>query len=333
MKKSVGAALLALVLVALTLFWFLGRGDDRDGVLELHGNVDVRQVSLAFEEAGRLAELNVEEGDTVAAGDIVARLDTETLALQARQAEAELAARRAQLDQLRNGSRPEEIAQAREARRAAQAEAARTRQDLARMQQARAATDGRAVSTQDLDAARSAAEAAAARAGEAGQALTLARKGPRAEQVATAAAQVQAAEAQAALLRHRVEMGVLRAPHRGVVRARLLEEGDMASPQRPVLDLALLSPKWVRVYVGEADLGRVHPGMAAHVTSDSAPDAPVKGQVGYISSVAEFTPKSVETEELRTALVYEVRVIVSDTREALRLGQPVTVRLDIGGQK
>ncbi|MCJ1962764.1 biotin/lipoyl-binding protein, partial [Novosphingobium mangrovi (ex Hu et al. 2023)] len=196
MKKSVGAALLALVLLALTLFWFLGRGDDGDGVLELHGNVDVRQVSLAFEEAGRLTELTVEEGDTVAAGDVVARLDTETLALQVRQAEAELAARRAQLEQLRNGSRPEEIAQAREAVRAAQADAERTRQDLARMQQASAATEGRAVSTHDLDAAKSAAEAAAARAEEAGQALALARKGPRVEQVATAAAQVQAAEAQ-----------------------------------------------------------------------------------------------------------------------------------------
>src|SRR5690606_4102629 len=86
-------------------------------------------------------------------------------------------------------------------------------------------------------------------------------------------------------------------------------------------------PKWVRVYVSEPDLGKIRPGMEARVFTDSHPEQPISGKVGYISSVAEFTPKSVQTEELRTSLVYEVRIIVADADNVLRLGQPVSVRL------
>lgn len=330
MKKSAVFAVLALCLVALGLVWVVSRQSSDASILELHGNVDVRQVSLAFEESGRVFRLAVEEGDQVKAGEIVARLDTTTLSLQARQAAAQFQASRENLKQLENGSRPEEIAQAREVLAAARADAKRTQEDLARLQQVDTRTSGRGVSGHDLDAARSAAQAATARAQEAEQAWTLARKGPREEQIAAASAQLEAARAQSALLDHRVEMGVLRAPASGIVRSRLLEVGDMASPQQPVFDIALLSPKWVRVYVAETDLGRVRPGMRAQVTSDSDPDHPVEGHIGYISSVAEFTPKSVETEDLRTALVYEVRVMIADKAGSLRLGQPVTVRLDIG---
>lgn len=334
MNKSRIAAALVIVFGAIALAVWLGsRSADDDGHLTLHGNVDVRQVSLAFEESGRVSELAVEEGDQVKAGDVVARLDTTSLALQVRQAQAQVAAQDENLRQLRNGSRPEEIAQAQEALRAAQADAARSAQDLARLREVSANTSGRAVSAHDLDAASSAAKAGKARAEEAAQSLALARKGPREEQVAASGAQVEAARAQLALLRHRVDMGTLRAPADGEVRSRLLEIGDMASPQQPVFDIALLSPKWVRVYVSETDLGRIRPGMAASVLTDSAPDRAVTGRIGYISSVAEFTPKSVETEDLRTALVYEVRVLVEDKANRLRLGQPVTVRLDTGTRR
>ena len=101
----------------------------------------------------------------------------------------------------------------------------------------------------------------------------------------------------------------------------------MATPQKPVYALAITRPKWVRVYVNEPDLGKVKPGQSARVTTDSAPDRPITGKVGYISSVAEFTPKAIQTEELRTSLVYEVRVVVEDNDDALRLGQPATVVL------
>ena len=301
--------------------------------LVLHGNIDVRQVSLAFEESGRIGELRAEEGDNVKAGAVLAVLDTVSLKLQAEQAQAQIDVQRQNLLKLRNGSRPEEIAQAQARLVAAEADAARAEADLTRLQGISTRTQGRGVSVQDLDHASKQAVAARAQARSQAEALRLARQGPRREDVAAGQAQVKAAEAQLALLQHQIDQGVLRAPVDGVVRSRLLEPGDMASPQKPVFALVLAHPKWARIYVGEPDLGRIRMGMGAKVTSDSQPDRAIAGKIGYISSVAEFTPKSVETEELRTSLVYEVRVLVDDKANQLRLGQPVTVRLDAGRPK
>ena len=104
----------------------------------------------------------------------------------------------------------------------------------------------------------------------------------------------------------------------------------MVSPQRPVFDLAIVDPKWVRAYVSEPDLGKLHPGMQASISTDSFPGVAYSGWIGFISSVAEFTPKPVETVELRSSLVYEIRVFVNDPQDQLRLGMPATVTLDVG---
>ncbi|HHH35906.1 MAG TPA: HlyD family efflux transporter periplasmic adaptor subunit, partial [Gammaproteobacteria bacterium] len=117
----------------------------------------------------------------------------------------------------------------------------------------------------------------------------------------------------------------LKAPAAGVIRNRILQPGDMASPQSPVLTLALTTPVWVRAYLPESDLGRVAPGMRAWILTDSYPEKRYKGWVGYISPTAEFTPKNVETPELRTRLVYQVRVFACNPEGELRLGMPATV--------
>lgn len=300
------------------------KGGAGDGALTLYGNVDIRQIALAFEGSGRVLEMAVDEGARVQAGQTLAVLDTQTLALQAAQARAQIEAQRQSLHKLESGTRPQEVAQAQSRVAAARADAARARQDLARLRQL---AGGGAASRQALEHAQTAAQVAGAKVRETQEALRLAQIGPREEDIAAARAQLKAAEAALALLEHQIEQGALRAPVSAVVRARLLEPGDMASPQRPAYTLALTQPKWVRVYVAEPDLGRVAPGMPAAVTTDSQPDQPLRGTVGYIASVAEFTPRQVQTAELRTSLVYEVRVQVDDPADALRLGQPATVRL------
>ena len=323
-----------LTLIALSLcLSACGKGKSDKNRLELSGNVDVRQVSVAFEQTGRISELRAQEGDTVKAGAVLGLLDTVSLKLQAEQAKAQLEVQEQNLRRLRSGSRPEEIAQAAARLASAEAESRRASDELARLRGIASDTGGRGTSSQDIDAAEKQVAAANASVREQAAALRLAREGPRSEDIAGGAAQVEAARAQLALLQHQVDQGVLRAPVDGVVRARLLEPGDIASPQKPAYDLARTQPKWVRVYVAESDLGRVRPGMAASVTSDSQPNQPVAGRVGYISLVAEFTPKTVQTEDLRTSLVYEVRVTVDDPGNRLRLGQPVTVRIDLAGQK
>lgn len=328
MKKKL--ILLTLAILALLLAawaWWKYHSDEPGNALVLHGNVDIRQISLAVDGSGRVAKLLAEEGDSVKAGALLAVLDTRTLALQAEEAQARMEIQRQTLLRLRNGARPQEVAQARSRLDAAQADAARAQQDLARLEGIAANTQGRAVSAQDLDRAKSTLKIAKSKVDEQREALRLIREGTRAEDVGAAEAQLKAAQAQLALLRHQIAQGELKAPADAVIRSRLLEPGDMATPQRPVFALALTQPKWVRVYVSEPDLGKVQPGMAARVLTDSHPGQPITGKVGFISSVAEFTPKAVQTEELRTSLVYEVRVIVDDRNNQLRLGQPATVHL------
>jgi HlyD family secretion protein len=144
---------------------------------------------------------------------------------------------------------------------------------------------------------------------------------------------LRANEAQLAFLRQQLADAELRAPLDAVVRSRLMEPGEMASPQRPVLSLAIVNPKWVRAYVSEPDLAKTRTGMRAHIAVDSFPGRQFDGWIGFVSPVAEFTPKNVETSELRTILLFEVRVFVNDPGNELPLGMPATVdlMLDAGG--
>ncbi|WP_409295013.1 efflux RND transporter periplasmic adaptor subunit [Pseudomonas sp. KCJK8670] len=327
MQKKLVIALLAATLVGFGAWYYVHTRGDQGGDLVLHGNVDIRQVSLAFTGSERIGEMRVEEGDTVKAGQVLATLDSRALKLQIDQANAQVAVQQANVLRLRNGSRPEDIDRA-----SAQAAASKAQVDLAatqlrRLQTIRAnSSGGRAVSQQDLDNAAAQLKVRQAQWEDSQKALRLARIGPRAEDIAQAEAQLQSARAQLALLQHNLDETELRAPQDATVRSRMLEPGDMASPQRAVYALAITTPKWVRAYINESQLGHIRPGLPARVTTDSHPDAPVQGQVGFISDVAEFTPKAVQTAELRTALVYEVRIIVDDKDNRLRLGMPATVR-------
>ena len=139
----------------------------------------------------------------------------------------------------------------------------------------------------------------------------------------------EAAVAAVALAQRQFDDTRLYAPSDGTVEDRILQPGDMASPSTPVYTIALPSPLWVRTYVPEREVGRVRLGLAATISTDSYPGRVYHGWVGYVSPTAEFTPKTVETPELRTALVYQMRVYVCDAQGELRLGMPATVHIDL----
>lgn len=328
-KKLVGIAIVAAAAIAAGA-WYWSRPVADDKELVLYGNVDLRQVALAFPASERVARVLAEEGQKVQAGQVLAELDTRGLRLRLAEAEAQAAAQQQVLARLKAGTRAEELAQAAARTASAQADTDLARQQLERALAVQQDSNGRAISQQDVDAARARAKSAQAALEQARQGQQLARHGPRREDIAQAQAQVDAANAAIALLQYQLGEASLKAPVNAVVRARLMEAGDMASPQRPVYTLAIADPKWVRTYVREADLGRIKPGLAASISIDSQPGKTLAGKVGYISSVAEFTPKSVQTEELRTALVYEVRVLADDKADVLRMGMPATVRIAIG---
>ena len=317
--------LLALVAVAVAVgaWWWLGpdRGQQPEQIA-LYGNVDIRQVDLAFKTSERIVGMHVREGQAVHSGDLLAQLDAARAEHSLQRAEAQMAAQAQQLAALEAGSRPEEIERAQAELQAAQAEAqnaqanARRLEDLGRRKLA---------SPEQVDNARALLEAARGRAGSAAAALKLARAGPRPEEIARARALLRAAAAEVALARQTLVETRLHAPVDGVIRDRLAEPGDMAAPGKPVYSLALVDPVWVRAYLPETELGRIHPGLAVQVQTDSFPDKRYRGWVGYISPTAEFTPKTVETTEVRSDLVYQVRVYVCNPENELRLGMPATV--------
>jgi len=290
--------------------------------LVLQGNIDIRQVQLGFRVNGRIAEMFVEEGDRVEAGTALAHLDPESLENERAVAAADLATRQADLRRLEAGMRPAEIRSA-EARVIEARASQRSAEETARRQETLFANG--AVSQQSATESRARAEETRARLHVAEAALNLAREGFRAEDVDAGRAALAAAEARLRTAETRLADATLKAPSAGVVLARVREPGAIVQPGEATLTLALDRPLWVRAYVQGEDLARVAPGAEAEVWTDAAPDRRYRGQVGFVSPTAEFTPRTVQTENLRSGLVYQVRIIVAEPDALLRQGMPASV--------
>jgi HlyD family secretion protein len=300
--RVVIVALGIAILTSLIWFGFAWHGRKAKGRLVLHGNVDIRQVQLAFNDSERITALLVREGDRVHAGQLVATLDSRRFEAAFANSEANAAAQR------------ENVLKAEADTLAAQADLTNAQLTFKRIEELRTQ---KVVSPQDLDNARAALDAATAR-------LAAAKQG-----IAAAKATLKADEAALELAKRDLVNAELCAPSNGVIQDRLLEPGDMASPQVPVFTMALDDPMWVRAYVPETDLGKIHEGMKAEVTTDSFPTKHYEGWIGFISPTAEFTPKTVETAEVRTKLVYQVRVFVHNPEGELRLGMPAVVTIPL----
>jgi HlyD family secretion protein len=327
MSKVRLAILLVVAVCAVVIVWRLAARHHNPGELVLYGNVDLRQADVPFNASERVTEVLVQEGDHLKRGQVMARLDPTRIQPQVAKAEADVAAEQEVVNRLHAGSRPQEIAQARANVVSTEADSANARRQYDRLMELSRSTSGRAVSRQDLDSAHATLDVADAKLAVNRKALDLQVAGPRKEDIAQAEAQLRSDQAQLALLRRQLEDTELRAPLDAVVRSRLVEPGEITSPQKSAFTLAITDPKWIRAYVSEPDLGAVREGLQASVTTDAFPSQPFSGWVGFISPMAEFTPKTVETEELRSSLVYEIRVFVKDPDDKLRLGMPATVRL------
>lgn len=328
-RRRIGLVVLAatglLLLAGAAWIYFSPDNTDRTR-LELQGNIDVRQVNLSFKVAGRIESSAVDEGDPVKAAQVVATLEQIDFQNDLRLTISQRDAAAATLERLMNGSRPEEITQARAQVSELKATLERGRQDFRRAEQGHRTG---AVTQEEFDRTRFAVQELEAKLKSAEQTLRLAELGPRREEIAQARAQLRAEEARVAQAQQRLADTQLVGPNDGVILTRAREKGAVVQPGETVFALTLTSPVWVRTYVGEPDLGLVQPGMPAGVTTDSAPGRVYRGHVGFISPTAEFTPKTVETRELRTDLVYRLRIVVDDPDGGLRQGMPVTVTLDL----
>jgi HlyD family secretion protein len=322
-KKRSALIVAAIVLVAAAVygFWYYQQ-QQQERPLTLYGNVDIRTVNLGFRVDGRLASLAVDEGDAIRPGQLLGKLDDAPYHNALQQAQANVGNARAKLALLQAGYRAEEIAQVRS--EMAQRQSAFSYADsFLKRQQGLWAKN--ATSADALEDARTARNQAQANLQAAKDKLAQYLSGNRPQEIEQAKASLAQTEAALAQAQLNLQDTRLLSPSAGTLLTRAVEPGTMLSAGGTVFTLSLTQPVWVRAYVNEINLGKAAPGTELEIYTDGRPNKPYHGKIGFVSPTAEFTPKSVETPDLRTDLVYRLRVIVTDADDALRQGMPVTI--------
>jgi HlyD family secretion protein len=299
-----------------------------EGGLFASGTVEATDVQIGFEVPGRIDRVMVREGDAVEAGTLVARLDPAEAHARRAQAQAGLRAAQAVLLELESGARPEEIAQAHAAFEAARLR----REDVARdLERTRILFEGGAVSQEGRDKAQTAFALASRQEEQAREQLGLVRSGPRVERIEAQRAQVAQALAVLEGAEEMLRKVDLRTPFAGTITVQHREPGAVVPPGAPILTLMDPASRWVRVYISGDQIGAIRLGATATITSDTYPDKGYEGEVVFIASQAEFTPKNVQTAEERVKLVYAVKIrIIGDPGFELKPGMPADVRLERG---
>ena len=325
-KKAIVIVVAALVVVAVGVGVYLNWRKAQRDELTIYGNVDIRQVDLGFRVTGRIEEMRFEEGDQVKKGQILAVLDKGPFKTDVDSSKAQMQAQQATLDKYQKGNRPEEIDRAK----------ASFHEKEVRFNNAQRLYDRRvrlvgsgSISKQQYDDTLADRDAAEAQEQLAHADMALAVAGFREEDIRQVQANLAAAEAKLAQAEINLQDTEICSPSDGIILTRVREPGAIVSAGQTVYTLQLMSPVWIRTYVNEKELGLIYPGMPADMYTDTRPGKPYHGQIGFISPVAEFTPKNVETVELRTDLVYRLRVIVDDPDNGLRQGMPISVKLKL----
>src|SRR5579883_880909 len=388
-KRIVPILVIVLAVVAGAIAYRnLHHGDPNRIVVS--GNIELEEVNIAFKTAGRLIERAVDEGDTVRKGQVIARLDRDqliaqqeretaglqsseyqlaqaetslqwqkaTLAADIEQKKADLAAAEARLAELKHGSRPQEIQDARAAVEAAQAEADRARKDYERGQTLIKNDD---ISAAQFDQYRDRADATAASLKSARERLDLVLAGPRIEQIEAQAAQVERSrallkmteanalelkrreqelatrraeaarsKASLALIGTQISDTVADSPVDGVVLVKAADVGEILAPGTTVVTVGDIDHPWLRGYINETDLAKVKIGSLARVTTDSYPGKVYRGRVSFISSEAEFTPKQIQTQQERVKLVYRIKIEVENPNHELKSNMPADAEIVLG---
>jgi HlyD family secretion protein len=328
-QKSVKRTRLATTLLLFATLTACSGDDTPPGQVLLAGTVEAREVGLAFRVNGRIDSLGTDEGQVVSKGQTVAQLDAEPYRLAVERAAAETRAAREALAALQAGSRKQEIRAAQAALAAARAELAYARSDLDRIERL---VRQKLAPQERLDQTQLRVRSARAGVTRAQEELALLREGPRQEDIRRAQAQFEASKAALATAREQLGFATLDSPVNGVVSVRMAEAGEVVAAGQPVFRVSELGHPWVRAYLSETDLARVTLGQKARVKVDGL-DRTFEGKLTFISPEAEFTPKTVETRELRTGLVYRVKVQVDNPEGVLKLGMPADVILPVSSNE
>lgn len=290
----------------------------------LSGSIEARETDVAFQVPGRIATLSVDEGDIVKAGQDVASLDSRDYELALASAQANAAVSKAALKLVEAGARPQELQVAKAAVEQAEAQLRYAKSEVRRIS---SLVPKHLASQDQSDRARLQEDVARATLSQAQQKLALLQEGARKEEIARARADFAAKQQAVAMAQQQLSYVNLKSPVSGYVTLRLAEKGEVVGVGQAVFRVVTLDKPWVRVYISEQDLPRIKLDQTAEVRVDGLPGKVFKGRVAFISPEAEFTPKTVETKELRVDQVYRVKVEVANPNGILKIGMPADVTL------
>jgi len=331
MKRVIPVLILLAAAIAAGVYLYprLTRKPAAASQLTLSGNIEAHESLVSFKVQGRLVDLPVQEGQQVTQGALLAQLDDADYRQKMRIDEANVGVRKSDLVLELAGTREQEIKALQQSMLDAQADMAQKEIDSERAQNLFAKDE---VSAEDRDHAATALKRAQATYQASQQRYSEAVEGTRKEDIAIVRANLHAANASLGLSRVNLGYTILRAPSAGVITVREAEVGEVVLPGTPVVTLADLDHVWLRAYIAETDLGRIHWGQAATITTDTYPGKPYHGRISFISSSAEFTPKSVQTYKERVTLVYRIKIDIDNPNHELKPGMPADAHIDLTAQ-
>jgi HlyD family secretion protein len=326
MKRVIPIVILLAAVVAAGVYYYPRLTKKKAAVnqLTLSGNIEAHESLVGFKVQGRIVELPVEEGQQVEQGTLLARLDDADFKQRVRIDEATVRVRESNLGLVLAGTRHQEVRAAQQTMIDAQADLDEKKIDNERAQRLFAKDE---VSAQERDLAATALKRSEAIFKAAQQRYNEAVEGSRKEDIAIARANVNEAGASLGLSQVNLSYTILRAPSAGVVTVRQVELGEVVAPGSPVVTLADLDHIWLRAYIAETDLGSIHWGQEATITTDTYPGKQYHGRISFISSDAEFTPKSVQTTKERVTLVYRIKIDIDNFNHELKPGMPADAHL------
>ncbi|HSA32350.1 MAG TPA: efflux RND transporter periplasmic adaptor subunit [bacterium] len=313
--KKICAVALFLLLAACN-----GKKDTNEIVLT--GSVESDTVRIASLVPGRLTEVNAVEGAKVKQGAVLARIDTADLELQLRQADTGVRAASARLALVRKGARSEDLATAKELVNQAEIAAdkfEREYQRLSRLKEAGSVTD------KDLDDMMTQRDRAKSQVEQAKKQYEKAQNGAQKEEIDAAIAAYDQARSTIDILKKKIADCTVYAPRDGTVLHRLAEPGEVIGAGSSIAVISDLATVKITAFVPERELGLVKLGMQATVRVDSFPDKPLSATVSRIADVAEFTPKTIQTQEERVKTVYRIELTADNGAGIFKPGMPVDV--------
>jgi HlyD family secretion protein len=328
MKKVIPIVILLTVAIAAGVYFYprLTKKAAPTNLLTLSGNIEAHESLVGFKVQGRIVELPVEEGQQVEQGTLLARLDDADFKQKVRIDEAGVRVRESSLALTLAGTRQQEVKAAQQTMIDARADLDEKKIDNERALKLFAKDE---VSAQERDQAATALKRAEAIFKASQQRYNEAVEGSRKEDIAIAHANLNEASANLGLSQVNLGYTVLRAPSAGVVSVRQAELGEVVAPGSPVITLSDLDHIWLRAYIAETDLGRIHWGQEATITTDTYPGKQYHGRISFISSTAEFTPKSVQTYKERVTLVYRIKIDINNPNHELKPGMPADAHIDL----